>query len=142
MSERGGPTRTLDEARTFYRFCAVGAVGFLTDVLLALALVATGMSPLLARGLAIPPALFVTFNLNRRWSFKHAAGGSYFRQLAAYLVTQSFGASCNFLIFMLALSMLPQPFNEPAPSIVLASGAALVVNYLGSRFLVFRQGRA
>lgn len=142
MSEKGGPTRTLGEARTFYRFCAVGAVGFLADVLLAVALVATGMSPLLARGLAIPPALFVTFTLNRQWSFSHAAGGHYFRQLAAYLVTQSFGAGCNMVIFMLALSMLPEPFDAPAPSIVLASGAALVVNYLGSRFLVFRQSGA
>jgi putative flippase GtrA len=54
---------------------------------------------------------------------------------------QAAGLLTNLSIFALAISALPQPFNEWLLAFALASATALAINYAGARLIVFRAPR-
>jgi putative flippase GtrA len=126
------------EATTFFRFCLIGTVGFVSDggVLL---LLTRGLSlgPLVARAISFPVAVLVTFTLNRIWTFKTGVKISLIRALALFYSVQGTGFLLNLMIYAAAVLMLPFPLNLPIAALAIASAVALVVNYSGSRLLVF-----
>jgi putative flippase GtrA len=122
------------------RFLGVGIVGFLVDAAL-LTLLFRGLEAniYLARACSFGSATLVTWSLNRRYTFgtPHArvsVTGEYVR----YLAVQALGALTNLACF----SFLIEQFKwmKLVPILPLAVGAVfgLAINYLGSRFLVFR----
>lgn len=136
-ARRDGRTR-------FARFCLVGAVGFAVDAGLLVLILRTGvLGPVAARLISFGSAVLVTFALNRRWSFRSGPGDSrsFIGDLVAYLGVQGFGFLCNLTVYTAALAALPGPWSRPLPCLALASGAALIVNYLGSDLIVFRRRR-
>lgn len=133
-----GPDARKAEAARFLRFCVVGGTGFLADTGLLLAIVhILGVIPILAKILSFGMAVFVTFELNRRWAFGATRHDRVWRALATYFGVQSTGFVCNFGVFTLLLYAAPAPFNNLVLCSVAASGAALFVNYIGARRLVF-----
>ena len=80
----------------FLRFAAVGAIGFVVDAGVLLALVALGWaSPIEGRLISFACAVLVTFELNRRWSFGRMSRRPYLATLASYVGVQSGGFLCN-----------------------------------------------
>jgi putative flippase GtrA len=123
----------------FLRFCAVGAVGFIVDAgILAAAVYAAGLDPLLARGLSASIAILATYAVNRSWSFRHGAEVPFWRAFPAYVGVQGFGFAVNIALYAVAIAMLPWPLSQPLPALALASATALMVNYAGARLIVFR----
>lgn len=117
------------------RFLLVGAVGFLVDAGVLLALVGLGIGPLPARIVAIAVALSVTWLLNRSLTFGPsgrsvvAEGGRYGGVgVATSLV--SFGV---YSLLVIALPWLP-----PVLALAAGSAAAMILSYLGYSRLVFR----
>ncbi len=132
---------TRDGLIRFLRFCVVGGVGFVVDASILMLAVTDGLlSPIPARFLSFGVAVFVTFNLNRRWSFDVAPEGStsYVKHLVAYLGVQGFGFLCNLVIYAAALALLPGDLAHPVPCLVLASASVIILNYLGADLIVFR----
>ena len=128
----------------FARFCLVGATGFAVDAGLLLLILRGGLlGPVAARFVSFGVAVLVTFALNRRWSFQIGPDDprSFTGDLIAYLGVQGFGFLCNLTVYAAALSVLPDPLGRPLPCLAFASGAALLVNYLGSDLIVFRRRR-
>ncbi len=124
----------------FLRFCVVGFVGFLVDAtVLQLLVGAAGMNPVLARFFSFGCAVLATFELNRRWAFAGAVPQPYLRRFAVYLGIQSVGFAFNLGTYSAAYLLLPAPFNAPVLSLVYASALALLVNFAGARFVVFRR---
>jgi putative flippase GtrA len=127
----------------FLRFCIVGLAGFIVEaVVLTVATNACDVGPFWARGISFPVAVSVTFTLNRQWSFTDADQQPIVNAFVAYLGVQSTGLLCNLLIYSAAITLLPALFNAPITALIIASGAALIVNYVGSRRLVFKPVRA
>ncbi len=125
----------------FLRFCIVGGVGFCVDAAVLLLLVgAAGLNPVAARFASFGCAVLATFELNRRWAFAGATPQPYLRRLATYLGVQGVGFAFNLGVYAAAYLILPAPFNAPVLSLAYASILALLVNFAGARFIVFRRG--
>jgi putative flippase GtrA len=124
----------------FLRFCGVGAAGFFADAAVLYVLVhGFGLDPIPARVLSFSVAVVLTFELNRRWAFRAPGLTPGLKAFTTYLSVQGVGFACNFAIYTALLLSLPQPFNRPFDCLVVASAAALIVNYLGAHFVVFRR---
>lgn len=129
---------TRREVAQFLRFAAVGAVGFaLDDGVLLICIHAFRLDPVESRFVSFAVAVACTFQLNRAWAFSGRADPGFARGLALYLGVQGFGFCCNLGIFASLVLMAPPPLNDPTLCLAAASAAALVVNYLGSRTVVF-----
>jgi putative flippase GtrA len=126
------------EAVHFAKFCAVGAIGFATDAgILYILMHAVSFGPLLARAISFPAAVLATFTLNRAWTFKRSVSGRVSRRIGLYYGVQGLGFLCNMMVYAAAILTLPPRFSAPIIALTLASASALMVNYMGSRTLVF-----
>lgn len=97
-----------------------------------------GAGPVAARAISFPVAVTMTWWLNRNWTFGAEEKSPAFRQLWHYIALQIVGALANLGVYVLILL-----FIEPTPSHALAALTAgallgLVVNFLGSKYLIFR----
>ncbi len=129
--------RRLEMAR-FARFCVVGAAGFLADTGTLLGIVHVfALNPIPAKMLSFGVAVLLTFELNRCWTFGVARRERIGPALITYLGVQSTGFLCNLSVFTAALYLLPVPLNTILFCSVIAAAAALLVNYIGARNLVF-----
>lgn len=127
------------EAGRFLRFCLVGGLGFVADTgTLVGAVRWGGLDPAPAKALSFGVAVLVTFEFNRRWAFGAAPRGSWVSTFAAYLGVQATGFMVNWLVFTACLVLGPSGAGRLVAFNALASIAALAVNFLGARHLVFR----
>jgi putative flippase GtrA len=120
--------------RRLLRFAVVGAVGFVIDAGVYLALQAAGLTPLPSRIASIAVALAFTFAANRRFTFAEPGWPSAGR-FVAYAVVSGVGATTNLAAFWIAISIMPRLPHVLA--IGLGSLAGLLVNFTGSRHFVF-----
>ena len=124
-------------ARQIAWFALVGTLGFATD-LAAYFLFAgpLGLPPLQARLAAFLPATLVTWALNRAISFSRGGASTRGagRQYLRYLAVQGAGIAVSFAVFTVTMRQWP---SMPVVGLVLGSGAAMVLNFAGSRLLVF-----
>ena len=120
---------------SFYRFGAVGAVGFAVDAGTFTLLQGWLHAPHLSRLGAFLVAVAATYSLNKRYTFR-----SYTRSRPAiYLVGQTFSLGINMSIFSLVIW---NPIWLPAQyylGLVLGSIAAMFLNYELSRRYAFGQ---
>ncbi|MCW5222811.1 GtrA family protein [Verminephrobacter aporrectodeae] len=126
-------------ARQAAGFAGVGAIGFAIDAGLFLALTTwCALAIVPARVLAFIPATMATWAINRAAVFQSPRGhhGDPAREYAKYLLVQGLGVGINFSVFYLAWKALPAiPALLP---LALGSLAAMVFNFTGSRWIVFR----
>ena len=123
-------------------FVGVGAVGFAADAGLLAAGTALGLSPIVARAISVIVALQLTFLLNGLLVFRSFTPATLAGQWLAYMVSNGLGAACNYVVFVtLTVSQIPW-LSDRAPAFVAAAGIALVVNFVGTRFWVFRHAGA
>lgn len=126
-------------ARTFLRFCAVGAIGFVVDVAALYAL-----SDLLgwygARLASFLCAATITWMLNRRITFADDRSDGRMHEYLRYLASMLGGGLVNYLVYLVALHGLEGPY-APAVGVALGSLVGLLVNYLLARHIVFDSQR-
>ncbi len=117
------------------RFAMVGGIGFLTDAAtLALLLAVSPLGPFLARLLSIGCAMPVTWLCNRSLTFQ-ASDRGVLQEGARYGGVAIAVSIVNYLVYgglLIAMPSLP-----PLAALVLASGAAMALSYLGYSRLVF-----
>lgn len=124
---------------SFPRFCIVGGIGFVVDACILLSAVhGLGINPITGRLLSFSVAVWVTFQLNRHWAFRGRHQQRFFSAFARYLVIQGLGFACNFSVYTALYVTLAPPLNRPIFCLVISSALALVVNYTGAHFVVFR----
>ncbi|MBL0925769.1 MAG: GtrA family protein [Sphingomonadaceae bacterium] len=124
--------------RSFIRFAITGAAGFAVDAAtLSLLLATTGLGPYFSRALSFPVALGITWYLNRIWTFERTDQAR-LPQSARYVMVQLLGAAFNFAIFALCISIGPPVFGRfPIIALAIASAAAMILNFVGSRHWAF-----
>lgn len=117
----------------FYRFSAVGAIGFVVDASAFTLLHSIWQAPHLARLGAFLVAVATTFVLNRRYTFKMRAKS---RPLV-YFIGQTVSLGMNMSVFSLVIwhpIWLPWQYYV---GLVLGSIAAIFINYEMSRRYAF-----
>ncbi len=124
----------------FTRFVLVGALGFGMDAGLLLALTYAGLTPFLARAISISLAVLATFILNRSWTFarnRENSGQNWGRDLLAYGAVAGFTSLVNYAIF--ALILLIWPGMMPFLALVISSGLAMALSFIGYSGFVFKR---
>ena len=116
----------------FMRFCLVGAVNTGIDLAVFAVLSSWGLSLLVAHSLSYTCGVLNSFLLNRKWTFRGCGQSS--GQLIQFLVL-------NLVTLTLTYGLLVYFHNHLAwPLLVsklVATGASLGINYVGSRLWIF-----
>jgi putative flippase GtrA len=117
------------------RFAAVGGVGFLTDAaVLALLLATSPLGPFVARVLSIGCAMTVTWLCNRTLTFQASDRGM-LHEGTRYGTVAVAVSVFNYLVYSGLL--IAMPWLQPLAALIVASGAAMALSYLGYSRLVF-----
>ena len=129
--------------REFWRFAAIGALGFVIDAALFMLLNdAYGWPIGSARALSTVCAITATWALNRRLTFAGRSSRLWAAELARYAFFQCAGLIVNVGTFALAMWVVQPLRAVPILALVLGSGAALLFNFATARTLAFRPDRA
>lgn len=120
----------------FLRFCLVGAVGFVVDAAITLAMTwALGASALLARVPAFLAAATATWVLNARFTFdRPRRAGSWLR----YVLLTAVGALINLITYLAWLRMTDMSPLHVLVGVAAGSAVALAFNFFVSRRWIFR----
>jgi putative flippase GtrA len=119
------------------KYSAVSLLGFAVDALALYLALQAGLQPAWARVISLACAMHVTFFINRRHVFKcldHRRMGG---QWAGYMATNGFGNLCNYLIFVTLVSTHWRIVSSPAVAMPAGAFCAWVINFAGTRYLVF-----
>lgn len=137
----GSPAASTDTVRPwrqFLLFCIAGTLGFLVDAGIVQALVAQGADPYLARLFSFLCALTATWAFNRRYTFGAVRSERAGREWLRYFVAMLGGFAVNYAVYAVLVYSLPDIRRWPALGVAAGSIAGLLVNYLSSRYWVFR----
>ena len=128
--------------RQILLFAVSGALGFVVDAGIVQFLVReAAMNPYLARVFSFLAAATTTWAFNRRYTFAGHGGGSKRRQLVRYLVAMAFGFALNYGAYALCVAVWPLVRQWPAIGVAAGSVAGAIVNFLSSKYWIFRAPR-
>ena len=130
-------TRPMEEVGLAVKFGLVGMVGFVVDALLLKGGLMVHLTPAVARLISIVCAMQVTFLINRRHVFKHCAQEHCLRQWCAYMGANGFGNFCSYWIFLTLTSLHGHAVSSPLIAMPLSTFTAYLINYAGTRIIVF-----
>jgi len=124
-----------------WRFALAGVAGLAADAAVLYLLMALGLGWAPARLLSFLAAVWVTWQINRRYTF-HPAGLSLWQEWWRYLLAMAGGGVCNYAVYSLAMLFLgPYMPLPPAwlPLCAVAAGslAGMTLNFISAKFLVF-----
>lgn len=125
--------------RQFWRFGIAGGIGFLVDVLVLYIAVALGSGVYLGRVVSFFCATFATWQVNRNFAFAAATRMSAWTEWWRYVLAVLGGGLVNYLLFSLAVATLPPSPLLPMVSVAIGSVGGMVVNFISTKMLVFRQ---
>ena len=123
----------------FGRFLSVGGFGFLLDVAVFQGLLWLGVEPVPARLVSAAMAVTLTWALNRRLVFRTSGVARRGSEYIRYVVVQAFGFSINLGVFFFLIAVNELAARIPVLAVVGGAASAIVFNYLGARYCVFRK---
>lgn len=129
-----GPT-----TRQLLWFSVVGTVGFVVDsTVLYLAMHLLGAGLLGGRLLSYLVAATTTWALNRRYTFFAQRGLNKIAEWGRFLAANAVGGLVNYTTYAILVTSSPRATNHPVLGVAAGSLAGLAVNFVLSRYLVFR----
>lgn len=125
--------------RQFWRFGVAGGIGFVADVLVLYIAVALGSGVYLGRVASFFFATFATWQVNRNFAFAASTSVSAWVEWWRYVLAVLGGGLVNYLVFSLVVATLPPGSFVPLISVAAGSIGGMVVNFVSTKLLVFRQ---
>lgn len=122
----------------FWRFLTVGGIGFVVDGAMFLGFLWLGFSPSLARALAFPATVLVTWALNRQWTFAGYNAGSRRGQLGRYFGVQIGGTLANYAVYLGVLTIFGTTSEAVLAAFLSGSIVGSTLNFIGARRIAFR----
>ena len=122
----------------FLRFAVAGVAGLVTDIAVLYLALALGGGFYAGRVLSFLAAVWVTWRLNRRYTFQ-AAGGGAWSEWWRYLSAMLGGGAINYLASGAAVLLLPPWPLTPALAVAIGSVAGMGVNFFSAKLLVFKR---
>ena len=127
-------------AATPVRFVLAGAIGFVVDAAVLYGLMSVaGLSPMVGRVGSFLCASFVTWRINRRFTFGATNGGNWLIEWFRYVWASVAGASVNYAVFALLIVASPAAARMPTLAVAAGSIAGMVINFVLYGRLVFRK---
>lgn len=121
-------------------FAISGLIGFVVDAAIVQLLVREwGFNPYGARLISFLCAATTTWAFNRKLTFAgKSGGGSRRRQLVRYIVAMAGGFAFNYGAYAACVATWPLVREWPAIGVAAGSIAGAVVNFLTSKYWIFR----
>lgn len=129
----------MNNTRTeLLRFGAAGVAGLAADVLVLYAALALGAGAYGGRVLSFLAAVWVTWQINRRYTFADRAALSPWRQWWRYLGAMLGGGAVNYAAYSAVIGFGPAGPLLPLAGVMCGSLAGMAVNFIGAKFFVFK----
>ena len=121
------------------RFCLAGIAGFLVDAaVLYVLMTGIGVPPLVGRFVSFLCAAFVTWRINRSFTFgARTAGRGSVKELLHYLWASAVGALANYGTFAILIMTLRVVASHPTIGVAAGSAAGMSINFTLYSGLVF-----
>lgn len=140
--EPASGTARMALRRQILLFAVSGALGFVVDAGIVQFLVRElGANPYGARVVSFLAAATTTWAFNRRYTFAGHGGGSRRRELVRYLIAMAVGFALNYGAYVACVLLWPLVREWPAIGVAAGSVAGAVVNFLSSKYWIFRPRR-
>lgn len=124
----------------FLLFCIGGVIGFVVDAgILRLLVSGLQMNAYAARLVSFLCAATATWLWNRHNTFRGTRRYGLFGEWARYLLAMSGGFVVNYGTYALLYALLPLVQRYPELGVAAGSVAGLVVNYVSSRWWIYRR---
>lgn len=117
---------------SFVKFCIVGSVCTLLDMLIYIFFVGT-LGPIYAKTFSMCCSMILSYILNKVWSFS-AKKGKIRSELVRYIISQVINLSVNVSVNYVVLKLT----DMTLVAFLVATGMAMLVNYILQRCYVFR----
>ncbi len=123
------------------RFVGAGLAGLAADVGVLHIAQALGMGPYLGRVLSFLCAVWVTWQINRRFTFAASITGqqSVWREWWKYLAAMLGGGAVNYAAYVATLHWGPPGPWLPTLGVACGSLAGMTVNFTSAKWLVFNR---
>lgn len=130
--------------REALRFAAAGVAGLVADVALLYVALALGLGFYAGRVVSFLGAVWVTWQINRRYTFHGERSGSVWLEWWRYLLAMAGGGVLNYAVYSLVVWLLRGwPPLPPVllPMLAVGSGslAGMVLNFASAKFFVFQR---
>lgn len=125
----------------FFLFVLVGAMGFVVDSSL-LYVLKNELGLYISRVLSFVCAVITTWALNRTITFKDAESGlPGWQEFLSYFKLMLIGGCVNYLAYAAAIYFFSEVKSSPVIAVALGSLSGLFVNYLTSKYFLFKEGK-
>jgi len=125
--------------REIILFAISGVFGFIVDAGIVQFLVREwAVDPYLARVVSFLAAATTTWSFNRKFTFAGKSSGSRRRELLRYIVAMAGGFALNYGAYALCVATWPLVRSWPAIGVAIGSAAGAVLNFLSSKYWIFR----
>lgn len=124
------------EWKRIFNFLVVGLLGFVCNLVVLTVLLWIEVNVETSVALGIITSAIINFIFDRHLVFSYARNNSIICQLLGFTLVCTLGAFINYKVSMAFLSHFS--WIVPQFAVVLGAIAAVVFNYLGLRYLVFR----
>jgi putative flippase GtrA len=122
----------------FIRFAIVGAIGFVVDVGVLYLNLHLGMGYFIGRAISFLCAVWVTWKINRQFTFISNGGNSDLKEMLRYLTAMLFGGLINYLAYMIVVMRAHNLPFLPFFAVAIGSIAGMMVNYFSAKLWVFK----
>ncbi|RKP51254.1 GtrA family protein [Trinickia fusca] len=114
-------------------------MGFVVDAIVLYALLACSLNYFVGRLVSFFCAAYVTWFINRRFTFAADESRSAFREWANYMAAMSVGGLVNFAAYYTVMSVFTDGKLRPLLAVAAGSIAGMIVNFVSAKMWVFRQ---
>lgn len=128
-----------DSHREILRFGVAGIAGLAVDVAVLYAALAMGLGPFAGRAVSFLCAVWATFTLNRRFTFRPDATADIWSEWWRYLGAMLLGGAVNYGVYTAVMLLLPRTAILPFLAVAAGSIGGMGVNFVSAKFFVFRR---
>ena len=131
--------RSTDLFRQIFLFAVAGVIGLLVDIAVLYSL-RDAIGPFYGRAVSFLAAVFATWLVNRSLTFKGRQSGlSRKSEFTAYLSLMLIGGAVNYATYSALVLSVPTVRQHLFIGVAAGSLAGMFVNFLTSKYLLFRR---
>jgi len=128
----------MSRANQFLRFAFAGTLGFVVDASVLYVALACGLGPFVGRAISFLAAVWTTWRVNRRYTFRDRAERSGWAEWWRYLLSMLGGAAVNYLAYTVVVLTLHAGRLTPLVAVACGSVAGMFVNFAAAKYWAFK----
>jgi len=125
--------------RQLFQFAVAGIVGFVVDAGVLYLLLAGGLGYFVGRMISFLCAVWVTWRINRRFTFSGASNMTAWQEWRRYLIAMSGGGLINYACYSVAIVALPETRFLALSAVAIGSLMGMTVNFIAAKRWVFKE---